>query len=77
MLLTALCLRPPSRLRHCLQALHGGGQHEIAKDALGHAIDLLRASSNVEPEAIVNCELLRSSIDEALKPPHPVEGEEE
>ena len=64
-------------LGHCLQALHGGGQHELAKDALGTALNLFRASSNIDLESIANCEMLRTSIDEALTDPKPVEGEEE
>ena len=75
----ALCLRPCFTLNlwHCLQALHGGSQHELAKEALGQAVDLFRASSSLDPEAVVNSERLRTSIDEALNAPRPVEGEEE
>ncbi len=78
MLWEALCLRPSCTLvmRHCLQALHGGGRHVLAKDALGYAVNLLRGSSDVDLEAIGCCEMLGTSIDEALKPPSPGVDEE-
>ena len=63
-------------MRHCLQALHGGGRHVLAKDALGYTVNLLRGSSDVDLEAIGCCEMLGTSIDEALKPSSPGVDEE-